>query len=63
MVNPDIFYKKVINKLKNIENIQITKRYDIGKKYHFLDKVFLRVLERYPEKMPKIFFDMLDQRI
>ena len=24
----------------------------------FLDKVFLKVLEKYPEKMPKIFFNM-----
>ena len=42
----------------NIENIQSVKRYDIGKKYQFLDKVFLRVLERHPEKMPNIFFNM-----
>jgi len=42
----------------NIENIQSTKRYDIGKKYKFLDKVFLRVLEKNPEKMPNIFFNM-----
>ena len=28
------------------------------KKYQFLDKVFLRVLKKYPEKMPKIFFEM-----
>ena len=42
----------------NIENIQSVKRYDIGKKYHFLDKVFLRVLEKNPEKMPNIFFNM-----
>ena len=28
------------------------------KKYQFLDKVFLRVLEKHPEKMPKIFFEM-----
>ena len=42
----------------NIENIQKTKKYDIGKKYQFLDKVFLRVLEKNPEKMPNIFFNM-----
>jgi len=28
------------------------------KKYQFLDKIFLKVLKDYPEKMPKIFFDM-----
>jgi len=43
---------------KNIENIQITKRYDIGKKYQVLDKVFLRVLEKNPEKMPSTFSSM-----
>jgi len=42
----------------NIENIQNAKKYDIGKKYQFLDKVFLRVLEKHPEKMPRIFSDM-----
>ena len=42
----------------NIENIQITKRYDIGKKYQVLDKVFLRVLEKNPEKMPSAFSSM-----
>tara|TARA_B100000700_G_scaffold167080_1_gene184597 strand:+ start:3520 stop:4581 length:1062 start_codon:yes stop_codon:yes gene_type:complete len=39
----------------NIENIQNTKKYEIGKKYQFLDKIFLRVLKKYPEKMPDIF--------
>jgi len=42
----------------NIENIQNTKKYEIGKKYQFLDKIFLRVLEKHPEKMPHIFFNM-----
>ena len=42
----------------NIENIQNAKKYDIGKKYHFLDKVFLKVLEKHPEKMPNIFSNM-----
>lgn len=44
----------------NIENIQNTKKFDIGKKYQFLDKVFLRVLETHPEKMPNIFFKMFN---
>ena len=44
--------------VKNIDNIDKLKKFKLGKKYQFLDKVFLRVLERYPEKMPKIFFDM-----
>jgi len=42
----------------NIENIQSAKKFDIGKKYQFLDKVFLRVLETHPEKMPNIFSNM-----
>ncbi len=40
---------------KNIENIEKTQVYDIGKKYRFLDEIFLRVLKKYPEKMPNIF--------
>ncbi len=44
--------------VKNIENIRKIKTFDLGKKYHFLDKVFLKVLKKYPEKMPTIFFDM-----
>ena len=42
----------------NIENIQNTKKYEIGKKYQFLDKIFLKVLKKYPEKMPAIFSNM-----
>ena len=42
----------------NIENIQTAKKYNIGKKYQFLDKVFLRVLEKHPDKMPNIFLNM-----
>ncbi len=44
--------------VKNIENIDGSKIFNLGKKYQFLDKVFLRVLEKHPEKMPKIFFNM-----
>ena len=43
---------------KNIENISNTKKYEIDKKYQFLDYIFLRVLEKHPEKMPYIFFKM-----
>ena len=42
----------------NIENIRNTKKYEISKKYQFLDKVFLRVLEKNPKKMPSIFSNM-----
>ena len=44
--------------VKNIDRINKIKSFNLGKKYQFLDKVFLRVLEKYPEKMPNIFFDM-----
>ena len=45
---------------KNIENIRNTKKFEIKKKYHFLDKVFLKVLKQYPEKMPSIFSNMFN---
>ncbi len=44
----------------NIENIQNTKKFEIEKKYQFLDRVFLKVLEKYPEKMPDIFFKIFN---
>ena len=43
---------------KNIENISKTKIFEIGKKYQFLDKIFLRVIKKHPKKMPHIFFKM-----
>ena len=43
---------------ENIENISKLENYEISKKYQFLDKIFLRVLRKYPEKMPDIFFKM-----
>ena len=42
----------------NIENISNTNRFEINKKYQFLDDIFLRVLNQHPEKMPDIFFNM-----
>jgi len=44
--------------VKNIAKIEKIKAFNLGKKYQFLDKIFLRVLEKHPEKMPKIFFNM-----
>ena len=44
----------------NIENIKNAKKFEIEKKYLFLDKIFLRVLEKNPEKMPAIFFNMFN---
>ena len=43
---------------ENIENINNVKKYKIDAKYQFLDEIFLRVLEKHPEKMPDIFFKM-----
>ncbi len=42
----------------NIDKIKKTKAYHIGKKYEFLDNIFLNVLKNNPEKMPKIFLNM-----
>ena len=44
----------------NIENITTTKKFEIDRKYQFLDDVFLRVLEENPEIMPDIFFKMFE---
>ena len=44
----------------NIENIQSKKKYNIGKKYIFLDKLFLGVLKKHPEKMPNIFSNIFN---
>ena len=45
---------------KNIENISNSKRFEISKKYQFLDDIFLRVLNKHPEKMSDIFFKMFE---
>jgi len=43
---------------ENIENISKAKKFEISKKYQFLDEIFLRVLKENPEMMPSIFFKM-----
>ncbi|MDC0215821.1 lycopene cyclase family protein [Candidatus Pelagibacter sp.] len=43
---------------ENIENISKIKKFEISKKYQFLDDILLRVLEENPEMMPDIFFKM-----
>ena len=43
---------------ENIENISNVKKFEIDKKYQFLDEIFLRVLKKNPEKMPDVFFRM-----
>ena len=42
----------------NIDNIDSLNNYTFGKKYKFLDNIFLRVLKKHPEKMPDLFFNM-----
>ncbi len=45
---------------ENIENISEANRFEIKKKYKFLDDIFLRVLNKHPEKMSTIFFNMFE---
>ena len=44
----------------NIENIQKVNIYNFGKKYKFLDNIFLKVLKKNHKKMPNIFFKMFE---
>ena len=44
--------------VKNIDKIQNLKSYHIGKKYEFLDNIFLNVLKNRPDLMPEIFLNM-----
>ena len=53
-----IYTFKAIKGKQEIENIKKAKIYNIGRKYQFLDNIFLKVLNRHPEKMPNIFFNM-----
>ncbi len=41
---------------ENLEKIEIKKKYNLGKKYEFLDQIFLKVIKNNPEKMPGIFY-------
>ena len=45
---------------ENIDNIDKIRGYEIKKKYQFLDKIFLRVLNNHANQMPNIFFKMFD---
>ena len=45
---------------KNIDNIKNYKIFNLGKKYNFLDKIFLKVVKNHPEKMPEIFYRMFN---
>ncbi len=45
---------------ENIENLNKMKKFEIQKKYQFLDNIFLKVIEKNPERMPNIFFNMFN---
>ncbi|WP_440931408.1 lycopene cyclase family protein [Candidatus Pelagibacter sp.] len=45
---------------ENLDVIKNKKKFDIGKKYHFLDEIFIRVLENNPNLMPNIFYKMFE---
>jgi lycopene beta-cyclase len=45
---------------ENIENISTLKKFEINRKYQFLDDIFLRVLNKNPGKMSNIFFSMFN---
>ncbi len=44
--------------VENIDKIKKIKKYNLGKKYEFLDNIFLKVLKKNPEEMPIIFYKM-----
>ena len=43
---------------KNFENLDKIKSFEIKRKYKYLDKIFLKVLSKYPKRMPEIFYNM-----
>ena len=45
---------------ENFENIQKVNNFTVNSKYKFLDNIFLKVLKKNSEKMPKIFFKMFN---
>ena len=51
--------KYILYRKDRIRKIQTKiKKFEIKKKYQFLDDIFLRVLEKHPDMMPSIFFKM-----
>ena len=55
--------KMIIESLNNINNIKDNKIFNLGKKYNFLDKIFLKVVKNHPEKMPEIFYKMFKKTL
>ena len=45
---------------ENFENIQKVNNFTVNSKYKFLDNIFLKVLKKNSEKMPKVFFKMFN---
>ena len=43
---------------ENIENISEMNKYEINKKYQYLDEIFLRVIKNHTKIIPDIFFKM-----
>ena len=43
---------------RNIDSINDVKRFEIKKKYYLFDKIFMKVLDKSPEIMPKLFFNL-----
>ncbi len=46
--------------VSNLDNPRKLTNYIIPKKYNFLDNIFLKVLNKNPETMPEIFYNMFD---
>tara|TARA_B100001057_G_scaffold94168_1_gene90492 strand:- start:1534 stop:2607 length:1074 start_codon:yes stop_codon:yes gene_type:complete len=44
--------------LKNLDEITTKRPFKIPKKYQYLDKIFLSVMDKNPQRMPAIFFEM-----
>ncbi len=45
---------------ENIDNITEIGKYEINKKYQYLDEIFLKVLRKHPKMMPDIFFKLFE---
>ena len=51
-------YHSVLLSFVLMFHYQLQYYFQIDKKYQFLDDIFLRVLNKHPEKMADIFFNM-----
>ena len=53
-LSKNIFHNRVAQEY-SIDNISDAKTFEIRKKYQFLDKIFLNVLKKHPEKKTPTF--------